>query len=297
MPPAASPRVARRMYGPPALSQPPWCRMKVRLIEPAPAHINMWSYTFFPRLGLPMIGAALKAAGHDVLIYCPQLAPIDWDDVLAADLVGISSTTSTAPAAYEMADRLRRHGVPTVIGGSHVTFMADEALAHADYVARGRGRRGADARAHRRAARAAASSRRSAGLSFTRERRGRAQPGARALRGPGHAPRTRPLADRRSRGHARDDPDHDELGLPVRLQLLLGDRDVRAQVPLSQPGARDGRDRGEAAEVHLLLRRQLRRRQATAQDAAAPDDRERAASSPGRPRSAPTSSTTRSCST
>ena len=29
--------------------------------------------------------------------------------------------------------------MPIVIGGSHVTFMADEALQHADYVARGEG--------------------------------------------------------------------------------------------------------------------------------------------------------------
>jgi radical SAM superfamily enzyme YgiQ (UPF0313 family) len=99
----------------------------------------MWSYTFYPRLGLPMIGAALKAAGHDVVIYCPQLAPIDWDDALGADLVGISTTTSTAPAGYEMSARFRAAGVPTIIGGSHVTFMADEALEHADFVARGEG--------------------------------------------------------------------------------------------------------------------------------------------------------------
>ena len=99
----------------------------------------MWSYTFLPRLGLPLIGAGLKAAGHDVVIYCPQFSPIDWDDVLGADLVGISTTTSTAPAAYEIAARVRERGVPTIVGGSHVTFMADEALAHADYVARGEG--------------------------------------------------------------------------------------------------------------------------------------------------------------
>jgi radical SAM superfamily enzyme YgiQ (UPF0313 family) len=113
--------------------------MKIRLIEPAPAHLHMWSYTFLPRLGLPLIGAGLKAAGHDVVIYCPQFSPIDWDDLLSADLVGISSTTSTAPAGYEIAARVREHGVPTIVGGSHVTFMADEALAHADYVGRGEG--------------------------------------------------------------------------------------------------------------------------------------------------------------
>jgi radical SAM superfamily enzyme YgiQ (UPF0313 family) len=113
--------------------------MKIRLIEPAPAHLHMWSYTFLPRLGLPLIGAGLKAAGHDVVIYCPQFSPIDWDDLLSADLVGISTTTSTAPAGYEISARVREHGVPTIVGGSHVTFMADEALEHADYVARGEG--------------------------------------------------------------------------------------------------------------------------------------------------------------
>jgi radical SAM superfamily enzyme YgiQ (UPF0313 family) len=113
--------------------------MKIRLIEPDPPVMHMWSYTAYPRLGLPMIGAALKAAGHDVLMYAPKTAPIDWADVESADLVGLSTTTSTAPAAYAMADRLRERGIPVVIGGSHVTFMADEALEHADYVARGEG--------------------------------------------------------------------------------------------------------------------------------------------------------------
>ncbi len=113
--------------------------MKIRLIEPAPAHLHMWSYTFLPRLGLPLIGAGLKAAGHDVVIYCPQFSPIDWDDVLSADLVGVSTTTSTAPSGYEIAARVREHGLPVIVGGSHVTFMSEEALEHADYVARGEG--------------------------------------------------------------------------------------------------------------------------------------------------------------
>ena len=99
----------------------------------------MWSYALYPRLGLPLIGAALKSAGHDVRIYSSKLAPIDERDLAAADLVGISTTTSTAPAAYAMADTLRQRGVPVVVGGSHVTFMADEALRHADFVARGEG--------------------------------------------------------------------------------------------------------------------------------------------------------------
>jgi anaerobic magnesium-protoporphyrin IX monomethyl ester cyclase len=113
--------------------------MKIRLIEPEPPGMHVWAKVLLPRLGLPIIAAALKAAGHDVLIYSPQMAPIDWDDVYSAELVGLSSTTSTATTAYEFADTLRARGIPVIIGGSHVTFMADEALEHADYVARGEG--------------------------------------------------------------------------------------------------------------------------------------------------------------
>lgn len=113
--------------------------MRVRLIEPAPPGINVYTYALYPRLGLPMIGAALEKQGHDVRIYNVQMAPVDWDDVYSADLVGISTITSTAPAAYAYADRLRERDVPVVIGGAHVTFLADEALEHADFVARGEG--------------------------------------------------------------------------------------------------------------------------------------------------------------
>ncbi len=113
--------------------------MKIRLIEPEPPGMNVYSKVMLPRLGLPIIGAALTARGHDVKIFVPQMAPIDWDDVFSADLVGISTTTSTATEGYSFADAARAKGVPVIIGGSHVTFMADEALEHADYVARGEG--------------------------------------------------------------------------------------------------------------------------------------------------------------
>ncbi len=113
--------------------------MKIRLIEPIAPSRHLWSKSYFVRLGLPMIGAALAEAGHDVRIYNPQLAPIDWADVFTSGLVGISSTTSTILESYRIADELRRRGIPVIIGGSHVTFMVDEALRHADYVARGEG--------------------------------------------------------------------------------------------------------------------------------------------------------------
>ena len=113
--------------------------MKIRLIEPDAPSMHLWSASHFVRLGLPMIGAALKQAGHDVRIYAPAIAPIDWSDVHGADLVGLSSTTSTTPETYQIADALRSRDLPVILGGSHVTFLPDEALQHADYVARGEG--------------------------------------------------------------------------------------------------------------------------------------------------------------
>ena len=101
--------------------------------------MHVYSKVRLPRLGLPIIGAVLQAHGHDVAIYVADLDPIDWDDVYSADVVGFSTTTSTVTQAYDFADDLKGHGIPTIIGGPHVTFMADEALAHADYVARGEG--------------------------------------------------------------------------------------------------------------------------------------------------------------
>ena len=113
--------------------------MIIRLVEPAAPGMHVYSKVKLPRLGLPIMGAVLKSQGHDVGIHVGDFQPIDWDDVRRADLVGFSTTTSTVPEAYERSDELRGLGVPVVIGGSHVTFMAEEALQHADYVARGEG--------------------------------------------------------------------------------------------------------------------------------------------------------------
>jgi radical SAM superfamily enzyme YgiQ (UPF0313 family) len=76
---------------------------------------------------------------HDVRIYVENLAPIDWDDIAQADLVGFSTTTATTPVAYRMAARVKNLGIPTVIGGPHVTFLPDEGLEHCDFVVRREG--------------------------------------------------------------------------------------------------------------------------------------------------------------
>ncbi len=112
---------------------------KIALIEPKPPGYHVYSRIALPRLGLPIIGAMLKQKGIEVSIYCPAFQEIDYDDVMRSDLVGISTTTSTAPEGYRIAGQMRQAGIPVVMGGSHVSFMADEALQHADFCARGEG--------------------------------------------------------------------------------------------------------------------------------------------------------------
>lgn len=112
---------------------------KVALIEPKPPGYHVYTAIALPRLGLPLLGAMLKRRGIEVSVYCQEIGDIDFDDVMHSDLVGISTTTSTAPAAYKIGRQLRNMGIPVMMGGSHVSFMPEEALQYCDYCVRGEG--------------------------------------------------------------------------------------------------------------------------------------------------------------
>ena len=107
--------------------------MKIVLIEPKSPGYHIYSYAVLPRLGLPVLGTILRDRGHQVRIYCQDAQPIDYGTVLSADLVGISTTTSTAAEAYRIAQRVSREGIPVVLGGSHTTFVPEEALQYGNF--------------------------------------------------------------------------------------------------------------------------------------------------------------------
>ena len=111
---------------------------------------------------LLLINPALSAGGRRLsnvagvttmeplgLAYVAALTPPDWDvriwdevvepspHIGAADLVGISTITATAPRAYELAAEFRARGIPVVLGGPHPTLMPEEAAKYADVVFRG----------------------------------------------------------------------------------------------------------------------------------------------------------------
>jgi radical SAM superfamily enzyme YgiQ (UPF0313 family) len=92
---------------------------------------------------------SLTPSGHEVVLIDGNAQPMDEASIARyvreekIDLVGIGAMTRMIAKAYRMADAVRAAGVKVVMGGPHVTEMADEALGrdggerHADAVALG----------------------------------------------------------------------------------------------------------------------------------------------------------------
>jgi radical SAM superfamily enzyme YgiQ (UPF0313 family) len=112
---------------------------KMVFIEPKPPGGHIFSRFALPRIGIFILGTMMKNRGWNVEIYVEDINVIDYNDLSDADLIGISTITPTAINAYKIADKVRKRGIPVIMGGPHVTFMSDEALQHADYVIRGEG--------------------------------------------------------------------------------------------------------------------------------------------------------------
>lgn len=109
------------------------------LIEPKSPNLHIFSGMALPRLGCLILGTLARTAGWNVHIIIEDKTPLNWDLINKADLVGISTITSTAPRAFALADHCRQRNIPTIIGGPHVTFLPNEALEHSPFVMRGEG--------------------------------------------------------------------------------------------------------------------------------------------------------------
>jgi radical SAM superfamily enzyme YgiQ (UPF0313 family) len=118
--------------------------MRILLYNPD----NGVTRNFMPHLWMFSL-KALTPPGHDVLLIDGNAQPMDERQIAQyvreenVGLVGIGAMTRMIAKAYRIADAIRATGVPVVMGGPHVTELADEALGcdggprHADAVALG----------------------------------------------------------------------------------------------------------------------------------------------------------------
>src|SRR5207302_6440756 len=118
--------------------------MKILLYNPD----NGVTRNFMPHLWMFLL-QALTPPGHEVVLIDGNAQPMDEESIARyvreqnVGLVGIGAMTRMIAKAYRMADAVRAAGVKVVMGGPHVTEMANEALGrdggsrHADAVALG----------------------------------------------------------------------------------------------------------------------------------------------------------------
>lgn len=109
---------------------------KIVFIEPCPAGKHVFTRMRLPRLGTVILGTILRNHGYEVTVFVESIQEINFEKLLSADAVGISTTTSTAPRAYEIAALLKGK-IPVFMGGPHVTYLPDEALEYCNFVLRG----------------------------------------------------------------------------------------------------------------------------------------------------------------
>lgn len=95
--------------------------------------------TYIPQLGLQVL-AQLVPPPHEVELIDEVFGTRDTGALLTPerfDLVGITSYTSGATRAYEIAEDCRRKGIKTILGGPHASACPEEAAQHFDSVAIG----------------------------------------------------------------------------------------------------------------------------------------------------------------
>jgi len=120
---------------------------KIAFIEPR-CSFNSYGYFRFPLMGSLCLGTILKGAGHDVMLFRENVKSVydkgrGWlqETLTKVDVVAMSLMTSTAERGYQIADAIRKvtPKVRIVMGGSHATYMPEEAANHADLVVKGEG--------------------------------------------------------------------------------------------------------------------------------------------------------------
>jgi len=105
---------------------------RLLLINPSNTHKGLGNIqaTAWPPLNLPYL-AALTPNHYQIEVVDENIEPFEYRE---ADIVGITAYTSSVYRAYQIAQIYHKHGIPTVIGGIHVSMMPEEAMKFCDAV-------------------------------------------------------------------------------------------------------------------------------------------------------------------
>jgi radical SAM superfamily enzyme YgiQ (UPF0313 family) len=111
----------------------------IYFIEAKSPGSHIFSRTALPRLGSILLATILHNKGYHTKAFIEDIVPLEWKLLEDADLICISSISSTATRAFQLAEKFKKLDIPVVLGGVHSTFLPDESLQYADYVVRGEG--------------------------------------------------------------------------------------------------------------------------------------------------------------
>jgi len=105
---------------------------KLLLINPSTTHSGLGNIraTAWPPLNLPYL-AAVTPSHYQIEVVDENIEPFTYRD---ADIVGITAFTSSVHRGYQISRIYREKGIPTVMGGIHVSMMPEEALQYCDVV-------------------------------------------------------------------------------------------------------------------------------------------------------------------
>jgi radical SAM superfamily enzyme YgiQ (UPF0313 family) len=105
---------------------------RLLLINPSNMHKGLGNIraTAWPPLNLPYL-AAVTPNHYHIEVLDENIEPFEFRE---ADIVGITAYTASVYRAYQIATIYRKKGIPTVMGGIHVSMMPEVAAYYCDAV-------------------------------------------------------------------------------------------------------------------------------------------------------------------
>lgn len=117
--------------------------MQFAMLEAVSSQPSVFDYARQPPVAIALLCKILVDMGNKARGFSPQLTPYedwDWGYIGESDLVGITFMTLAAEEGYELGRKCKKLGTKVVMGGSHASFLPDEALENgADFVVRKEG--------------------------------------------------------------------------------------------------------------------------------------------------------------